>query len=777
MEEEDKKIKDNNLNKEGIISESDLLDVYDFQYNDIFSKILKINEEKFFALLQEQVLLNLRVINKLSDLSLMSYFQEFISERYKTEKKKIENDIDKIKNLPENEIIYLDYTNCYIHCHKNLNTFHKCLNRLILYEGFIYCLNCNKVYNEYQIKLYCNECDEIYFSKLRENIDETNKYFYPVVFAKNHCQQENEEEEKIKCLECGEDLYYDLSKIKEEKYKYKKYSDLIKEIICINCKLIYDTREIKFNCSICNNDFMSDAKLYNDFPINRKKTLYLIHTLRKDKLALPENYNGKKCRCDINLFKEFFHEEDNGILLQGYKDEKNKIMCKQCFEIYDSQKFEWKCPTCGETFKSIKPTEKNIIKSRSRSINNKYKREENKNENINGIKEDNKNKEIIIEDNKNKEIIIEENKKVIKNENMEIQNRNIIAIKNDKIEIKSENIENDKIDIKNENKKNEENEIENNIKKEEKYKQQYDDVLDNDNIIDKDNSAENSKNKKNEENNYKSNNQNKTNINNCKNNINISNYHSNNKYNNQSNKINNNYRNYEQRDNKNNINRYNYKDNYKKVNTQIKDDENKNNREKNIKEIYKNVSTKVIIDTRSNISNNNSISNKRNLDNQKRKDGYIICRHRNKNPIYNIKHNHQIININETSKKASQNRKRNSVLLEKPKKEMQNKEDKENKENKNNNGIENKNNEKEFNIIKKYFEDFNEEFEKDLENKNREKQMKKEKRVKDFISNKNLRMKINVENKNHIKHNISNVHNLNNMHNIHHMLYFHFLLL
>ena len=58
---------DNEENREGdgIISESDLLDVYDFQYNDLFPKILKINEEKFFALLQEQVLLNLRIINKI----------------------------------------------------------------------------------------------------------------------------------------------------------------------------------------------------------------------------------------------------------------------------------------------------------------------------------------------------------------------------------------------------------------------------------------------------------------------------------------------------------------------------------------------------------------------------------------------------------------------------------------------------------------------------------------------------------------------------------------
>ena len=104
MEEEDEKKSQNN---EGIISESDLLDLYDFQYNDLFSKILKINEEKFFGILQEQVILNLRIINKLSDLSLMSYFQEFIGERYKTEKKKITNDIEKLKIKVDSGVEFL----------------------------------------------------------------------------------------------------------------------------------------------------------------------------------------------------------------------------------------------------------------------------------------------------------------------------------------------------------------------------------------------------------------------------------------------------------------------------------------------------------------------------------------------------------------------------------------------------------------------------------------------------------------------------------------------
>ena len=714
MEEEEDENIDNVENKEGIISESDLLDLYDFQYNDLFSKILKKNEEKFFALLQEQVLLNLRIINKLSDLSLMSYFQDFILERYKTDKKKITNDIEEIKKLQEKDIVYLDYSNCYIHCHKNLNAFHKCLNKLILYKGFIYCLQCNKVYNENQIKLYCSECDEIYFSKLRKNVDESNVFFFPVVFMKNHCQTEYDYEEKIKCLECGEDLYFDLSKIKEEKekYKYKRIPDSIKELLCTNCKLIYDTREIKFTCSECENDFMSDAKIYNDFPLYKRKILYLVHTLRKEKLAIPENFNGKKCNCDVTLMKEFFHEEDNGVLLEGYKDEKNKIICKQCFEIYEGDKYEWKCPSCGEKFKVVKPKE-NIIKARSRSRSNKYIKTDKRNNEIkNEIKDDNKN---------------------INN----IKGENKININEIKDDAKEEDEK--KINLK--------KEIEKNYNSEDNNK-----TVKIENLLDEENANDN--NLKNEE--FKENKNQERNENNINNNRNIiiSKYN-NNKYNKQNNKINSNFRNYNQNNNEND------KYNYRKINNQNKEEENKNNSKKDVKEMYKNVSTKVIIDTK-NYNNNNSISKKRNIETKKRKDN-INNRNKNKISIYNIRHNHQIININETSKRDHKNR--NSAIIEQSKKEIQQKEIIDNKENKEK---ETKKNMEEFNNIKKYFEDFNEELEKDIEIKNNLRKLNKEKKEKEFVSNKNLRINVNVDYKNHAKHNVSNMHNINNIHNIYH---------
>ena len=391
MDEDEKKQEIENKEAAGIISESDLLDVYDIQYNDLFPKILKIDEEKFFAKLQERVLLSLRIINKLSDLSLMSYFQDLINERYKSDKQKIEEDLEKVKKLPENEIKYLDYSNCYIHCHKNLEAFHKCLNKLILYEGFIYCLHCMKVYNENQIKLYCCECDEIYYSILRKNVIESNAYFFPVAFAKNHCQIGNDEEEVIKCLQCGDDLYYDLSKVKDGN---SDHQDVITNILCPNCKLVYDTKEVKFICYECEKEFMTDAKLYNDYPLYRKKIIFLVHTLLKNKKALPANYDKKKCLCNQSSISEFYHEKDKGILLEGYKDIKNKIICQQCFEILDKTNFEWKCPLCRAKFKVVI---KNDIKIENRRREKKVKEEIKKERHMTEEDEEND-----INDNKNK---------------------------------------------------------------------------------------------------------------------------------------------------------------------------------------------------------------------------------------------------------------------------------------------------------------------------------------------------------------------------------------
>jgi hypothetical protein len=290
---------------------------------------------------------------------------------------------------------------------------------------------------------------------------------------------ENEEEEIIKCLQCGEELYYDLSKLKDENYEPP---DVITQLVCPNCKLMFDTQEVKFICYDCEKEFMTDAKLYNDFSLYRKKIIFLVHSLFKEKNALPDNYNGKKCICNTDLIKQYLHEKDKGVLLEGYKDEKNKIICQQCFEIFDKDSFEWKCPLCRGKFKIVKPKEDENNKNKKKRTKKNIK-EENKKENDNKIEIiDNKNE---IKDDKNE---IKDDKNEIKEDKNEIKDDKN-EIKEDKNEIKDDKNEiidnkNEIIDSKNEIKENNKEEIKDNNKNE---------IIDNKNEIKDNNSLKDNK--------------------------------------------------------------------------------------------------------------------------------------------------------------------------------------------------------------------------------------------------------------------------------------------
>ena len=755
--------KSNIPQNQGIISESDLLDIYETQYNDIFSKILILSEEKFFALLQEQVLLNLRIINKLSDLTLMSFFQEIINQRYISDKEKVKKGFDIIKALKKNDITYLDCSNCYIHCIQNIEPKHKCGSRLILYEKNIYCLHCNKVYTENQIKLYCSHCNEKFFSKIRDinndneynNInnnedseddsDEDERYLYPAAFGDYHCKNIKimEKEQIIKCLECGQKLYFNLSK-KNENF-----------LICTKCKLIFDSKNIKFKCNFCHKKILSKAKLYNDFSPKINYILFLIHTLYKDKKAFPENFQNKKCKCDYDKLniKEFKHMNDKGILLFGKINSKQKIICSQCYTVWDREKYKWICSLCNEEFfeeikihksenenKDIKKEENEINDNNDNIIDEEYEIEDKNNiSNIDNIKDENfediEYEEEEQEEEKNEQIKIvnEEDKKIKENINKDIDKGKGKDKDNkikDNIEIveykKEENINLNKNDI------NINNNINNDSDKKNKSKNKNYDVLENNKTIKIDLPEPNIE---------KGNNKNQ--IQNIKNNINTKKYYI----------------------------------------SKTKTNEALNKKEDN--NIYKNLATKVIIDkkTNSNINNNNPnenknennlnqkmINNNNNNNNLSKKVEYVHKREKNKSNIYNNRPNHQIVNINETSKNIEL--KKNNTLIE----ESQNKE-KENKEKNINNininkskNIDNKKDEKNFTKIQKYFDDFNEEYMKELEiqeelkkKKENEKQLKlkKENNLKIEIKEEQNNKKV-INNRKHNIHVIKYVSNKNN---------------
>ena len=402
-----------------VLPEKELKEIYDIHYNDIFPKILSKTKTEFISLLKERVALHLKIINKNISNSLNLKCSEIFTNKYTTDKIKVTKGFEELTknlNIKEN---YLDILSCYIHCHKCSKILHKCKNRIIYYQNYIYCIQCQKVYNQYQIKLYCPECKVIYYSKLRYVLNKKFEYFYQVAFKQYHCPTVNQE--KIKCLECGQDLYYNINF--EEN---KKRKNALKEIFCIKCKLIYNMNDIYFNCKICKKDFKSEAVFYNSFSLMRQQVLLMINILYKKKNALPDIEYNRKCKCNLVKYDKYLHDNDNGILYLGTNLEGQFIIvCDECFAVFKYNDFIWKCPLCKVSFKSKKIYSKEDYQKilteycgKKNITNNKVSKTRMKLNMSHIIKSINENNGIDNNNNKNKTCIIESNvrnKKVIRN--------------------------------------------------------------------------------------------------------------------------------------------------------------------------------------------------------------------------------------------------------------------------------------------------------------------------------------------------------------------------
>ena len=346
---ETKEKSDKLINNE-LISEKELYEIFEFQYDDLFCKILKINEKSFTYFLKHQVLFHLQIIQRNASPEILTAYLELFIKRYKENLKTVKKNYDMIKEKEkeeENNLTYLDITKCYIHCSKCFNIIHKCGKKLVFYDEYIYCIKCNNVYTKNQIMLFCQECNKNYLSKYRKPVFNGNKKFeklFLLRFKKYHC--ETNKEEKIKCLKCANNLYFRLSQNNSSK------ENNINVIYCIKCKLKYSIKDVLFKCKICLKNFKSKAKLYRDFPSKKKKLLFIIHTLLRNKNALPDfKFCQKSCNCELKKETEYFHNEDNGKLLEGIKNNKTSVVCATCFRKFKFDEINWNCPKCGIEFK------------------------------------------------------------------------------------------------------------------------------------------------------------------------------------------------------------------------------------------------------------------------------------------------------------------------------------------------------------------------------------------------------------------------------------------
>ena len=147
-----------------IIQKNDLIPIIIAQYNDVFSKILTTTELQFFSILNEQILLHLQIINKIPINNINTFIKETIYERYLQDKELVNEGFRTLNETSLNNIEYLDRLCCFIHCPGCSEPLHTCGRRFFLFGDYVFCLYCQKVYNEFQVKMYCDFCKIDYYT-------------------------------------------------------------------------------------------------------------------------------------------------------------------------------------------------------------------------------------------------------------------------------------------------------------------------------------------------------------------------------------------------------------------------------------------------------------------------------------------------------------------------------------------------------------------------------------------------------------------------------------
>ena len=328
--------------KRAVVTEGELTEIFQRQYNDIFSEIIKLDQINFLTLLEKQVMVYLNIIKKQAPQILFKKIEDIYTKKYLQEKDIVCKDFQLIKSFQKEQLEYLNRFNCIIHCIKCKNALHTCGYSFVLYGDFVYCLYCMKVYNEHQVHMYCDQCEVEYYSKLREIVDYNLESFYLISLKDYHCKLE--EEEKIKCPQCDMDLYVDVMN--------QNNINKIEEANCLYCNLVFDVSLFSYECKICGQYFKTDAKIYNCFNNKDNDLICKVHALTNKKFAAPESLLSKPCECNLNYVLKYNHF-DQGILYEGVKNGEKVIVCDKCLQIFNYNQYNFTCPLCNKAFKQL----------------------------------------------------------------------------------------------------------------------------------------------------------------------------------------------------------------------------------------------------------------------------------------------------------------------------------------------------------------------------------------------------------------------------------------
>ena len=312
--------------------ECDLYDLFINEYNDLFENMLNLKGKNLYSIIKHNVslLIGNSNFNKYSRASLKKIHNKLKEDYFEPDSiviKYLEENLDSIntKTLP-----ILNIDTIFAHCNKCYETTHICGEPLYNYKYYdlIICLKCKTIYKKNMIRLFCNSCQEEYYSYIVNESNYKNDFF-PATWEKYHCFSFNYDQ--MPCPECAAPLYY---------------SELKSLLKCFKCNWTSNPNKVLWECEICGQKFNSKIKEFVKYEIKPE--------INCVKYALINHINARpyQCKCcgENPASINFFHPNCGGGYYLSYLQNKFTVVCNKCKIIQDPEKVKWGCGNCKKSF-------------------------------------------------------------------------------------------------------------------------------------------------------------------------------------------------------------------------------------------------------------------------------------------------------------------------------------------------------------------------------------------------------------------------------------------